>query len=408
MSKRLVGASSVALGLYFPTGSRYETRGNNGISHFIEHLIFKGTPSRSGEQINREMDQLGGTANAYTSKETLCLHARVLPEQLPRLIELFADLAAHALPEGLEGEIECEREVILAEIAALEDAPEDLVGDLADRAYFGEHPLALPVVGSPRAVARLAPAELRGHFRSHIVARDLVVAAAGCVDHDDLVGRAREAFGDLPRGGAPRELVAPSPRRSTRVLERDLEQVHVCLSAPGIARGDLRRRGAELLSLIVGDGYSSRLFREVRDRRGLAYSVFSGLAGYLDAGSFNVYLGVTPAKLDETLTVVAEVLASVRDGEIGEQELEDARRALCTNLRLSCESSSARMSFLAERVMLGESDLMLEPEIEAIARTELATLRALAAELLAGPLALAAVGPVSLDRLPARGLELPA
>ena len=402
----MLGADSVSFGLYFPTGSRYETAQNNGISHFVEHLVFKGTQTRSAEEINREIDRLGGASNAYTSKETLCFHTRVLPDQLPHAVELFADLATHALRDGLDSEIEREREVILSEISAVEDSPEDLVGDLCDRAYFGEHPLALPVAGSARAVKRLGTAELRGHFARHIVARDMVVAAAGQVEHDALVELSREYLESIPVGLPAPSLEAPSVQGTNRVLERDLEQVHLCLSARGVARGAPRRRAAELLSLIVGEGYSSRLFLEVRDRRGLAYSIYTSLASYLDSGSFNIYSAVAPEKLAETLEVAGRVLADVRSGGLTQDELDAAKQNLRTSAILGYESSGARMGFLAEQTMLGDRDLSLTAELEMVEQVTLSELRELAAELLAGPLALAAVGPVSSEFFSSGGWEI--
>ncbi len=407
VSEPMLGAESVSLGLYFPTGSRHETLQNNGISHFIEHMVFRGTPRRSAEEINREIDLLGGASNAYTGKETVCLYSRVLGEHLERLIDLFADLATHGLPDGVESELEREREVILSEISAVEDSPEDLVGELCDRAYFGEHPLALPVAGSERAVRSLNPAQIRSHFRQHIVAHDMVVAAAGRVEHDALVSLVRRHLAEIPSGSPQPPLTAPEVERQSRVLERDLEQVHVCLSASGVARGESRRRTGELLSLIVGDGYSSRLFREVRDRRGLAYLIYSSLASYLDVGSFNIYFAVAPEKLDEALAVVGGVLADVRAGGITTDELEAAKLHLRTSSLLGHEASGARMGYLAEQVMLGDDDLSLAAELEAVGRVGLEELHELAAELLAPPLALALVGPVSGDRGGPAGWEIP-
>ena len=409
VSEPMLGAESVSLGLYFPTGSRHETLQNNGISHFIEHMVFRGTPRRSAEEINREIDLLGGASNAYTGKETVCLYSRVLGEHLERLIDLFADLATHGLPDGVESELELEREreVILSEISAVEDSPEDLVGELCDRAYFGEHPLALPVAGSERAVRSLNPAQIRSHFRQHIVAHDMVVAAAGRVEHDALVSLVRRHLAEIPSGSPQPPLTAPEAERQSRVLERDLEQVHVCLSASGVARGERRRRTGELLSLIVGDGYSSRLFREVRDRRGLAYLIYSSLASYLDVGSFNIYFAVAPEKLDEALAVVGAVLADVRAGGITADELEAAKLHLRTSSLLGHEATGARMGYLAEQVMLGDDDLSLAAELEAVGRVGLEELHELAAELLAPPLALALVGPVSGDRGGPAGWEIP-
>ncbi len=407
VSESMSGVESVSIGLYFPTGSRHETLRNNGVSHFIEHLVFKGTPSRSADEINREIDLLGGASNAYTSKETICLHGRVLAQNLPRLLSLFGDLASEALPAGVEVEVERERQVILSEIRAVEDSPEDLVGDVSDDIFFGEHPLALPVVGSAPAVSRLALADIRVHYQSHLVARDLVVAAAGKLDHDAVAGLVQDSLGGLRPGQARVPTTPPVRRPASRVVERDLEQVQVTLSAPGVAGRDPRWPAAELLSVIVGDGYSSRLFREVRDRRGLVYSIYSSLASYTDAGRFDVDFAVSPARLEETLEVIGRVLREVRDGKVDAEDLAAARQHLVGSIRLGHESAGARSSYLAEQVLFGEDNLDIEKDIEAILRVQLEEVRALAAEFLAEPLSLAAVGPVAAERLPAAGWELP-
>lgn len=407
VSEALPSVESVAFGLYFPTGSRLETARDNGISHFVEHLVFKGTRKRSADEINREIDRLGGVSNAYTTKESVCFYARVLGEHLARVVEFYADLACHALPEGIEPEVEREREVILSEISAVEDSPEDLVGDLVDEAFFGSHPLGLPIVGSADAVARLSLRELRGYCASRLVARDLVVAACGRVDHDTLVGQVEEQLSALPVGRAGEPWQPPQPAAVTKLVARDLEQVQVCLSAPGVSRGDPRRAVADLLNSIVGDGFSSRLFREVRDRRGLAYSIQSSFASYMDAGSFNVYLGVAPERLAEALAVVTRELAAVRDGAIDDDELEHARTHVRGGTVLACESPGVRLGHLAEKALLGEEDLRPQRDLELLDAVTAPELRALAGELLAGPLALAVVGPVAASELPPAGLELP-
>ena len=407
VSEALASVESVAFGLYFPTGSRQETARNNGISHFLEHLMFKGTRKRSADEINREIDRLGGVSNAYTTKESICLYARVLGEHLPRVVEFYGDLSAQALPDGIDAEVEREREVILSEISAVEDSPEDLVGDLVDQAYFGDHPLALPIVGSARAVARLSLPQLREHCSGHLVARDLVVAACGRVDHDELVALAGEHLAALPRGEERGAWEAPRSEARTRCVTRELEQVQVCLSAPGVTRRDPRRAAAELLNSIVGEGFSSRLFREVRDRRGLAYSIYSSFAGYLDAGSFNVYFGVAPERLAETLEVVGAELAAIRDGGISEEELGHAKTHVRGASALAYEAPGVRLGHLAEKALLDEESLDLQADLAEVEYVDLAEIRALAAELLDSRIALAVVGPVEAGALPESGWDLP-
>jgi predicted Zn-dependent peptidase len=406
VTEHLPGVASVAFGLYFPTGSRHETAANNGISHFIEHLVFKGTNKRSADEINREIDRLGGVSNAYTTKELICFYARVLGDHLPQVVEFYSDMATDALPSGIDPEVEREREVILQEISSVEDSPEDLVGDLVDRAYFGDHSLALPIVGSARAVGRLDLAEIRSYVKRHLVARDLVVAACGAVDHEALCALVDEHLSALPPGQPAPLVEAPQPRASTRLVSRQLEQVQVCLSAPGIARNDDRRAAADLLNSIVGEGFSSRLFREVRDRRGLAYSIYSGFSSYLDAGSFNIYFGVAPEKLAESLDVVGGVLGAIRDGGISADELEQAKVHVHGATVLSFESNGVRLGHLAEKALLREERLDLEADLEEVAQVRLDELNDLAAEIFAAPLAVGVVGPVDASELPAEGWEL--
>jgi predicted Zn-dependent peptidase len=406
VSEGIPGAESVAVGLYFPTGSRDETPGTNGISHLIEHLAFKGTPMRSADEINREIDRLGGSANAFTSKETLCFHGRVLAEDLARAVSLFGDLAAHALPPGVESEIERERTVILSEIAAVEDNPEELVGDLCDLAFFGDHPLGLPVVGSAPAVSRLQLPEIRSHLYTHLVARHLVVSAAGRVDHAELVRLVEEHAADIPPGPSLRRRVPPASLRAVRVVPRDLEQVQVCLSGSGVPRGDPRKPAGDVLSAIVGEGCSSRLFREVRERRGLAYTVGSSLTSYRDAGNFHVAFGVAPTRLEETLEVIRQVLADVRGSGVTHEELDTAKRQLRTSVRLSAELTGARMAYLAEQTLLGRDETDVEDLLEAIERVTRSDVNTLAADFLHAPLAVGAVGPVRPELFSEVGFEV--
>jgi predicted Zn-dependent peptidase len=322
---------------------------------------------------------------------------------LNRLLALFGDLATEALPSGVEEEVERERTVILSEIRAVEDSPEDLVGQVSDSVFFGDHPLAMPIAGSVPAVGRLALEDIRTHYKRHLVAGGLVVAAAGKLDHDELVELAKRHLGSIPRGTLSASTTPVSPIPASRVVQRDLEQAHVTLSALGVSGRDPRWAAAELLSTIIGDGYSSRLFREVRDKRGLVYSIFSSLTSYTDAGRFDVSFCVLPEKLEETLDVISRELSDVRDGGIRQSELESAQQHLRGSILLGHESTGARMSYLAEQLLFGEENLELERDLERIESVSLDEVHALAAELLRAPLSLTAVGPIAPDRLPGTG-----
>lgn len=405
VSEPMPGVEGVSLGLYFPTGSRHETAETNGSAHFIEHLIFKGTARRSSQAVNREIDCLGGGTNAFTTKELVCLHSRVLGECLPRAFALLAELSTCGLAEGIDAELERERAVILSEIRSIDDSPEELVGQLGDAALYGDDPLAFPIAGSAAVVSGLSLDVLRRHYRERLVEGPVVVAAAGNVEHERLVAlTCAHLNGALRRARTAPPPPALAPGR--RVIERDLEQVQLCLLGAGVSARDPRWAAAEVLSIAVGDGYSSRLFREVRDRRGLSYSIASSLCCYADTGSFDVELGVDPERVGEALDVIARVLREVRDGGITSDELEAARQNLRGGLLLGHETAAARMAYLASQVLHGEAQLELRRDLEAVDRVTLADVRALAAELLAEPLALAAVGPVPAGVLPDGPLEL--
>ena len=405
VSEPMPGAEGVSLGLYFPTGSRHETAETNGTAHFIEHLVFKGTARRSADAVNREIDCLGGASNAFTTKELVCLHSRVLGENLARAFGLLADLATQGLPDAIETELERERAVILSEIRGIEDSPEELVGQLGDAALYGDHPLAFPIAGTSEVVSGLGLEALRRAYRERLVEGSVVVAAAGNVDHEQLLALTHAHLNGAARRGPP---VPPPPRArpQSRVLERDLEQVQLSLLAPGVRARDSRWAAAELLSIAVGDGYSSRLFREVRDRRGLSYSVGSTLCSYSDAGSLNIELGVEPERLGAALEVITRVLREVRDHGLSRDEIDAARQNLRGSLLLGHESTAARMAYLAGMVLHGEPHLELRRDLEAVERVRADEVRALAAELLGGGLALAAVGPVPSGVLPEGPLEL--
>ena len=331
----------------------------------------------------------------------------MLSENLDRALDLLADLATAGLPEGVDVEVERERGVILSEIRSADDSPEDLVAHLIDEAAYGDHPLALPITGSMDVVRRLDLDMLRSHYRERLVASPVVLAAAGKLDHDRLVAQIVSRLAGRLTQDPPSALPAPPLRAGRRIVERDLEQVHLSLSLPGLSVCDPRWAAAELLSIAVGDGCSSRLFREVRDRRGLAYSIGSSLVSYLDAGSFNVDCAVAPDQLGEAFEVTTGVLTGVRDRGIDGSELDAAKQQLRSSLLLGHEATGARMSYLADQVLSGQGNLELERDLETIEAVRGEEVRELAQELFSGPLALAAIGPSCDGALPADARELP-
>jgi predicted Zn-dependent peptidase len=391
ISERLDGVRSVALGLWISAGSRDETPAKAGISHFIEHLLFKGSDRFSAQQIAELFDAMGGELNAATSRETTVVYTRVPDEALERALDVMADMVFR--PSFAD--VDAEREVVLEEIAMVEDNPQDLVHDLAAEAVFGAHPLGRPVIGSADVIARVGRRSLRAYHRSAYVGTNVVLAAAGNVDHERLVELFTARRGD--GGSAPalvRRLLARPPAPGLRFLRKDTEQYHVCLAGPGIRRGDERRYAASLLDAIVGGSASSRLFQEIREKRGMAYAVYTYGSQYVDAGQVGLYVGTREDNLSECLEVAARELVDVGAGNLRPGELQRAKENLTGRLLLSLESTSSRMTRLGRALVTGTELVGIEETLARIAAVTEEDVAALAAALLAPEgLSAAGIGP---------------
>jgi predicted Zn-dependent peptidase len=368
---------SVALGLWTRTGSRDEGPGQEGLSHFLEHLLFKGTKRYSSIEISELFDGMGAAANAATSKESTHVHARFLDEHLADVFDLMAEMMlGPTFPD-----IDSEREVVLEEIAMYEDEPSDRVHDFLAEAVYGAHPLGRRVLGEAEVIASIPVPKIADYHRDRYVAGNLVVAAAGHVDHDEVVALA-DRFVHAPEGRAAPANGLPddgSPR--IRFHRKDTEQYHICFGAPGIARSDDRRFALSVVDSAFGGSVSSRLFREVREKRGLAYSVGSYSEQYVDQGSVAMYVGTREENVAEACEIIARELASVRDGGVRGEELDRAKEHVKGRLVLSSESSAARMSRIARAVLF---DLELLSLDEMLARVDAVTeddVAELAAEL---------------------------
>jgi predicted Zn-dependent peptidase len=345
---------SVSLGIWVENGSRHEARRESGISHFIEHLLFKGTERRSAAEIAEEMDSVGGVINAFTSKEHTCYYAKVLDENLPLAIDLLTDIFLHSKFD--EQEIERERSVILQEISQAEDTPDDYVHDLFNIDLFQDHAIGRPICGSAETVNSFSRDDLVSFFRSRYQPRRVIVAAAGHVSHDEIVNEMGARLGlvvDSVSGAAADSTVGAPPaiRQGVFPHQKRLEQAHLCLGVPGLAQAHPKRYAGYVLNTLLGGGMSSRLFQEIREKRGKAYSVYSFSSSYRDVGYFGIYAGTSVESTEEVVDLILKELKSLADGNITDQEIGRTRGQLVGSMILGLESTDSWMSHVARDVI---------------------------------------------------------
>jgi predicted Zn-dependent peptidase len=392
VSERVPGVRSVALGFWMATGSVSETDSQAGISHLLEHMLFRGSARFGSEEIDQIFDAMGAEINAGTDKETTSLYTRVLDRHLARAFEVMSDMVWH--PRF--GELEPEREVVLEEIAMYEDDPQDRVFDVLGKAIFGSHPLGRAVIGTAEVVRAVTREQLAAFHAQRYLPVSIVIAAAGSVDHDTLVQMAAEGSvaGPVPAaanghaaassarvGPASTPTAQPDFRRRARFLQKDTEQYHVCLGGAGIARDDERRFALRVLEGVLGGTSSSRLFQEVRERRGLAYSVFCFSSLYAHTGDVGLYVGTRPENIREALAVVAAELEHCVQDPASDAELLRSRENLKGRVVLGMESTGARMSRLGASVLNDLPILSVNEMIERVDSVDIEQVRALAAEL---------------------------
>ena len=392
ISERVPGVRSVALGFWIGAGSRDEPHERAGVSHFIEHLLFKGSSRYSAQEIAELFDELGGELNAATSRETTVVYARVPDDRLEVALDVMADM----LYRPSFADVDSEREVVLEEIAMVEDTPHDLVHDLAGEAVFGSHPLGRPVIGRAEVISTVSRRALAAYHRRAYVGGRIVLAAAGNVRHEHLVELLDgHRNGSVPTGLGlgPRKRVRRVLAPQLRFLRKDTEQYHVCLGAPGITRTDERRFAASVLDAIVGGSASSRLFQEIREKRGMAYSVYTYASQYSDSGQVGLYVGTREDNLATCLEIAISELADVAAGNVRPAELARAKENLKGRLLLSLESTSNRMTRLGKATVTDTPLLEIDEvvrRLEAVTSDEVA---ALAADLFArGRLSAAGIG----------------
>ncbi len=415
ITERVPGVRSVALGFWILGGSVIERDEEAGISHLLEHMLFRGTERYGSEEIDQIFDAMGAEVNAGTDKESTSLYTRVLDGHLERAFDVMGDMVWR--PRF--GELETEREVVLEEIAMYEDDPQDRVFEELGRAVFGGHPLGRPVIGTAQVVRAATREQLAAFHAARYTPGEIVISAAGSLEHERIVELARAAVAGAPGGapgagarngasGAAPQAAAPDavgsvaaiegapPRfeRRVRFLRKDTEQFHVCAGGGGIPREDERRFALRVLEGVLGANSSSRLFQEVRERRGLAYSVFSFSNLYANSGEVGIYLGTRPENLGEALSVLAQALERCVQDPASPEELERSRENLKGRVVLALESTGARMSRLGSSVLYGLPILSVDEMIERIDAVGIEQVRELAVELFApSRLSLAGVGP---------------
>ena len=401
----LPSVRSVALGIWVGVGSRDEDVPHAGATHYLEHLLFKGTRKRTALEISSVMDAVGGEMNAFTAKEYTCYYARVLDADLPLAIDVLSDMVTASLIEPRD--VDAERNVVLEEIAMNDDDPTDSVHEAFTSHLFGDTPLGRPILGTVDSINGITREQIHEHYVARYTPPHLVVAAAGNVDHDAMVAGVRAAFGPALSGFGAAEPAGPRLRGSgglwdgygpaagtgVKLVSRSIEQANLVLGCEGLARTDDRRFALGVLNAALGGGMSSRLFQEVREKRGLAYSVYSFTAQHADTGLWGVYVGCLPSKADEVLSICTDELAKVIADGLSDAELDRGKGQVRGGIVLGLEDPSSRMT------RLGKSELVyprLEPVDEVIAAIDAVThddIRAIAEEVLARPKTLAVVGP---------------
>ncbi|UHA73887.1 M16 family metallopeptidase [Paenibacillus sp. 481] len=355
---------SVSFGIWVKTGSRNEDIATNGISHFIEHMLFKGTERYDAKAIAESFDAIGGNVNAFTSKEYTCYYAKVLDEHLPIAVDVLADMFFRSNMNAEE--LAKEKNVILEEIAMYEDAPDDTVHDLVTRAAYGQHSLAYPILGTKERLMPMGPDHLRQYMNEHYTIANTVIAVAGNFD-DSIMELLEQHFGGFNIEGTEFSVEAPAFQSELIYHNKQTEQNHICLSLPGYSISDSKLYAMILLNNVIGGGMSSRLFQEIREKRGLAYSVYSYHSSHADSGLFTIYAGTAPKQTEEVLDLTLNVLSDLAAKGLSADELHKGKEQLKGSLILSLESTSSRMT------RLGKNELMLGKHYtldEIIARIE--------------------------------------
>jgi predicted Zn-dependent peptidase len=404
ITETMQNVRSVSVGIWVRNGSRRENPSENGIAHFLEHMVFKGTERRSAEDIAREMDSVGGMLDAFTSKEQICFNAKVLDEHLPMAFDVLADLVLR--PKLDSDDVNKERQVVLEEIKMDLDNPEYLLHDIFTRGFWPDHGLGRPILGTPETVRNFDRERLRERFEDWFAADHILVTAAGNITHEQVLELVQKEFGRLPATKPASEDAAPTTGAPIRLeTKKDLEQVHLCVGVPSLPIAHERRFGIAVLNNLLGGGMSSRLFQNIREKQGLAYAVFSELTPYSDAGMFSVYAGTAKETVGKVLDMTIAEFRAMKESPVTVEELLRAKNHLKGSLMLSLESTSSRMSNLARQELYFHRFSSLDEILASIEKVTREQVQALAREFFQpDQISVAVLGPlngftVTRDRL---------
>ena len=395
---------SVSLGVWLTRGSRHETDEESGIAHFVEHMLFKGTATRTAEDIAQAVDSIGGQLDAFTAKEYASYYVKVLDEHLPMAVDILSDIVLR--PAFHEVDIEREKKVILEEIKMVEDTPDDLVHEIFTQAFWEGHPLGRPILGTKESVEALTQQRLRDHFRGAYAAENVIISAAGNLEHAQLREALEKAFGSMPASGLEQNGGPPHVVPKVVIRNKELEQSHVCLGTPSYPQNHGDRYASYVMNTMFGGSMSSRLFQNIREKRGLAYSVFSGINAYRDAGYLTVYAGCANDAVGEVIDLVVEEMKRMKQSPVPDSELRRAKDHLKGSVMLSLENTSSRMSHLARQEIYFDRQFSLDETLQGIERVTPVDVQRVAGELFSnGSLAATVLGQVNGLQLPRERLE---
>jgi predicted Zn-dependent peptidase len=405
LTERMTQVRSISIGVWLTRGSRHETAERGGIAHFVEHMLFKGTATRTAEDIAQAIDSIGGQLDAFTAKEYASYYIKVLDEHLPLALDILSDIVLN--PAFSPDDVEREKKVVVEEIKMVEDTPDDLVHELFTQGFWENHPLGRPILGTRETVESFSSDLLRSYFRNAYTPRNLIVSAVGNLEHDRVRDLVAEKFGSLASVGEALGEQAPSVVPKILIRNKELEQSHLCMGASSYPQNHDDRYSSYILNTLLGGSMSSRLFQNVREKRGLAYAVFSGLSAYRDAGSFTIYAGCANEAVGQVIDLVVEELRTIKQAVVPQAELQRAKDHLKGSLMLSLENTASRMSHLARQEIYFDRQFGLDETLQGIERVTAEDVQRVAADLFRnGALAATVLGNVNGLQLPRERLEL--
>jgi predicted Zn-dependent peptidase len=405
LTERMTQVRSVSIGVWLTRGSRHESADKSGIAHFVEHMLFKGTATRSAEDIAQAIDSIGGQLDAFTAKEYASYYIKVLDEHLPLAMDILTDIVRN--PAFSVEDIEREKKVVVEEIKMVEDTPDDLVHELFTQGFWENHPLGRPILGTRETVESFSAEVLREYFQQAYTARNLIVSAVGNVEHERVRELVEKGFGSLPANGSVLGEDAPQVVPKVLIRNKELEQSHLCVGVSAYPQNHDDRYASYLLNTLLGGSMSSRLFQNVREKRGLAYAVFSGLSAYRDAGSFTVYAGCSNDAVGQVIDLVVEELRGVKQTVVPAAELQRSKDHLKGSLMLSLENTASRMSHLARQEIYFDRQFGLDETLQGIERVTAADVQRVAADLFRnGSMSATVLGNVNGLQVPRERLDL--